>query len=271
MIGSHTAFTKAAEAHIAGCQMYEDIVDAATAETTSGSNFPGIFFIFSEDIKSQRMCHGIDLCYGTSERVIGEDRKYRTEDFLLHDRIFEGYVIKNRRLDLKCFTVGTTAADSFGRIDQTVDTVEMLFVDDLSIIPVLQWFFSILACDLSAKLCDQGFFDLRITVDVVRSHAGLATVQKLAEYDTFCRKAEIGCFVHDAGAFSTQLQSDWCEVFGSLSHDLFSHRLASREEDVIKVQTEKMCVFRTSACDSCNVFFIETFMDEKTDHFTCCR
>ena len=152
MIGSHAAFTKAAEAHIAGCQMYEDIVDTATAETTSGSNFPGIFFIFGEDIKSQRMCHGIDLCYGTSERVIGEDRKYRTEDFLLHDRIFEGYVIKNRRLDLKCFTVGTTAADSFGRIDQTVDTVEMLFVDDLSIIPVLQWFFSILACDLSAKL-----------------------------------------------------------------------------------------------------------------------
>lgn len=43
MIGSHAAFTKAAEAHIAGCQMYEDIVDTATAETTSGSNFPGIF------------------------------------------------------------------------------------------------------------------------------------------------------------------------------------------------------------------------------------
>lgn len=39
MIGSHAAFTKAAEAHIAGCQMYEDIVDTATAETTSGSNF----------------------------------------------------------------------------------------------------------------------------------------------------------------------------------------------------------------------------------------
>ena len=44
MIGAHAAFTKAAEAHIAGCQMYEDIVDTATAETTSGSKFPGIFF-----------------------------------------------------------------------------------------------------------------------------------------------------------------------------------------------------------------------------------
>ena len=176
MIGSHAAFTKAAEAHIAGCQMYEDIVDTATAETTSGSNFPGIFFIFGEDIKSQRMCHGIDLCYGTSERVIGEDRKYRAENFLLHDRIIEGYVVKNRRLDLKCFTAGTTATDSFGRIDQTVDTVEMFFVDDLSVIPVFQRFFSILACNLPAKLCDQGFFDLRITVDVVRSHAGLTAV-----------------------------------------------------------------------------------------------
>ena len=217
------------------------------------------------------MCHGINLCYGTSERIIGEDRKYRAEDFLLHDRIFEGYVIKNRRLDLKCFTAGITAADSFGRIDQAVDTVEMLFVDDLSVISILQRFFSILTCDLSAKLCNQGFFDLRITVDVVRSHAGLAAVQELAEYDTLCRKAEISCFVHDAGAFSTKLQCNRCEVFRSLSHNFFSHSLASREEDVIKVQTEKMGVFRTSACDSCNVFFIETFMDEKTDHFTCCR
>ena len=40
MIGSHAAFTKAAEAHIAGCQMYEDIVDTATAEAT----FRGDFF-----------------------------------------------------------------------------------------------------------------------------------------------------------------------------------------------------------------------------------
>ena len=85
----------------------------------------------------------------------------------------------------------------------------MLFVDDLSIIPVLQWFFSILACDLSAKLCDQGFFDLRITVDVVRSHASLATVQELAEYDTFCRKAEIGC---SEAFLMTSFPTDWLPV-----------------------------------------------------------
>mgnify|MGYP000674132447 CR=1 FL=1 len=44
VVGAHAAFTEAAESHIAGCQMDEDIVDTAAAETAAGSYFPGGFF-----------------------------------------------------------------------------------------------------------------------------------------------------------------------------------------------------------------------------------
>lgn len=176
VVGAHAAFAEAAEAHIAGGQMDEDIVDAASAETAPGSYFPGGFFVAGEEVEGQWMSHGVDLCYGTSERVVGEDRKYRAEDLLLHNRIVEGYVIKNRGFDLKCFTAGTAATDGFGRIDQAVDTVEMFFVDDFSVIPVFQRFFAILAADLAAEFCYQGVFDLRVAVNIVRSHAGLSAV-----------------------------------------------------------------------------------------------
>ena len=176
VVGAHAAFSEAAESHIAGCEMDENIVDAAAAETAPGSYFLGGFFVVSEDVESQGMSHGVDSCDGTSERVVGEDREYRAEDLLLHDRIIEGYIIKDRWLDLECFTVRTAAADCFGRVNEAVDTVEMFFIDDLSIIAVFERFFSILACDLSAKLCNKGILDLRITINVVRCYAGLAAV-----------------------------------------------------------------------------------------------
>ena len=189
VVGTHAAFSEAAESHIAGCEMNENIVDAAAAETAPGSYFLGVFFIIGEDVEGQGMSHGVDLGNSTSERVVGKDREYRTKDLLLHDRIIECYIVQERWFDLEGFTVGTAAAYCFGRIDKAVDTVEMLFINDLSVVPVFERFFSILACDLSAELCNQGIFDLRITVDIVRCYAGLAAVQELAEYDTFCCKA----------------------------------------------------------------------------------
>ena len=110
VIGSHTAFTKAAKAHVAGGKVNQYIIDTATTETAPRSYFPGGFFIVSEDVEGQRVRHGIDLCNSTSERIVGKNRKNRAEDFLLHDRIIECHMIQDRRLDLKRFTVCFAAA-----------------------------------------------------------------------------------------------------------------------------------------------------------------
>lgn len=84
VIGSHTTFTEADKAHVAGGKVNQYIIDIATTETAPGSYFPGGFFVVSENIEGQWMRHGIDLCNSTSERIVG---KNRAEDFLLHDRI----------------------------------------------------------------------------------------------------------------------------------------------------------------------------------------
>lgn len=176
VVGTHATFSEATEAHIAGCEMDENIVDAAAAETAPGSYFLGGFFVVSEEVESQGMSHGVDPGDGTSERVVGEDWKYWAKDLLLHDRIIKCYTVQDRWLDLERFAVGTAAADCFGWIDKAVDTVEMFFIDDLSVVAVFKRVFSILTSDLSAELCNQGIFDLRITVDIVRCYAGLAAV-----------------------------------------------------------------------------------------------
>lgn len=66
VVGTHATFSEATEAHIAGCEMNENIIDAAAAETAPGSYFPGVFFVAGEDVESQGMGHGIDPGDGTS-------------------------------------------------------------------------------------------------------------------------------------------------------------------------------------------------------------
>ena len=52
VIRAHAAFAESAEAHIAGCQMDKNIVNAAATETAPGSHFPGGFFVTGENIES---------------------------------------------------------------------------------------------------------------------------------------------------------------------------------------------------------------------------
>ena len=50
MVGTHTAFAKAAKSHLTGCQMDDGIIDASASESTAGSNFFRSFFVGGEDI-----------------------------------------------------------------------------------------------------------------------------------------------------------------------------------------------------------------------------
>ena len=201
VIGSHTAFTEAAKAHVAGGKVNQYIIDTATTETAPGSYFLGVFFVIGEEVEGQWMRHGIDLCNSTSERIVGKNREYRAEDFLLHDRIIECHTIHDCRLDLKCFAVCFATTYELGGINKSGNAVEMFFVDDLSVVAVLKRLFSVLVADLSAELCNQGIFDLRITVDIVRCYAGLAAVQELAEYDTFAARRRLAVLSTMQGLF----------------------------------------------------------------------
>ena len=39
MVGTHSAFTKAAKSHLTGCQVDDGVIDTSASESTVGSNF----------------------------------------------------------------------------------------------------------------------------------------------------------------------------------------------------------------------------------------
>ena len=50
MVGTHSAFTKAAKSHLTGCQVDDGVIDTSASESTVGSNLNGSFFVGGEDI-----------------------------------------------------------------------------------------------------------------------------------------------------------------------------------------------------------------------------
>ena len=138
VIASHTAFTEAAEWHFAGSEVNDHIINTATAEATFRGDFFADGFVLGKNVKSQRMSHGIYLSDYFFYRIKSKDRHYRAENFFLHNSIFESYLIHDRRLNLHGFRTDAAAADNFCRINQILYSVKMLFVDNFSVIFVIQ-------------------------------------------------------------------------------------------------------------------------------------
>ena len=141
----------------------------------------------------------------------------------------------------------------------------MLFVDDLSVIFVIQRGFAKLLTDLFLDLFQKRILHFSVTVNVVRCYASLSAVQIFAEYNTFGGKLDICRFIYNAWAFSPKLQGDWSEVLAGMAHDLFSNSLAAGEKDVVKVLLEKAGVFLASTHNNGHILFRKTFTDDLAD------
>ena len=118
VVGAHSAFAEAAEAHFAGGQVYDGVIDASAAEAAPGSDFPGGFFVFRKDVESQGMGKGIDPADGFLQGVIGQYGKHRTEDFLLHDGILESDIVHHGGFDPEALAVMAASVEGLVRIDQ---------------------------------------------------------------------------------------------------------------------------------------------------------
>lgn len=134
MIGTHSARAEAAESHFAGGEMDDGVVNAASAETASGSHLLDRLFIGGKQIKSKGACHGVDLLYGIIQGIVGEYGKDGAEDFFLHDGVFERDGVQYGRLDAEGRRIGVSAMGGFLLVDQAQDPSEMFFVDDFPIV-----------------------------------------------------------------------------------------------------------------------------------------
>ena len=176
VIRTHTALAESSESHFTGGKVDDRIVDTSSAESTSGSYFSCRCFIRCKDIKSQRVRHGIDFVDCLIKRVIGQNRKYRTEDFFLHDRIVKGYMIHDGRFDFQCCTITFSTEDNLGGIYQFCNTVKMLFIDNLSIIFVCQRLRPELSFYLAFDFGKQLVLDLAVAVNIIGGYAGLPAI-----------------------------------------------------------------------------------------------
>ena len=98
-----------------------------------------------------------------------QNRHEGTEDLFLHHRIGKTYVVKDRRFNTpvssgQSYLPGTT----FLFIDQPKDPVKVFFVDDLSVIRIVQRPAAILFPDLFLHFFDQPVFYGTVAVNVIR-------------------------------------------------------------------------------------------------------
>ena len=89
MVGAHSALSEAAESHFAGGKVNDRIVDASAAESAERHDSAGGASVLGEEIKRQRVLHGVDLSDRLIQSIKGYDGEKRTEDFFLHNGIIE--------------------------------------------------------------------------------------------------------------------------------------------------------------------------------------
>ena len=212
------------------------------------------------------MCHGVDLFDGLIQGIIGQHRKHRTEDFLLHYCIPEGYIIHNSRSDLKSSRIVVTAADYLAGINQIADTSKVLFINNFPIILIIQRCGTKLFPDLFLDLSDQFILDFSVAVNIIRCYTGLTTVEIFSKYNSSGCKFQVGTFLYNAGAFTAQLQGNRGQMYRCFCHYFPANMLASCKENIVKMFIEKSVIFRTSAVYHSHILGIKTFGDNGFNH-----
>ena len=176
MIRTHAALPKAAEAHLAGGEVYDGIVNTAAAKAAARGEFSGGFPVARKDVESQGMGHGIDFPDGFIHGIISKDGKQRTENLFLHHGVSEVYGIHDGRFYFQAFSVCISSADDFVPVHQAEDALKMFSVYDFAVVRVCKRVFPKLFLNLPADFSKQFVFDAFVTVQIVGSDAGLPAV-----------------------------------------------------------------------------------------------
>ena len=161
--------------------------------------------------------------------------------------------------------VGFAAVGQLRRIDQAADAVEVLLVDNFSVVRVGAPVRAVLPENLLPQQGDQLILHPCIAENVVRGDAGLAAVQELAEGNAPGRQLQIRACVHDAGALSAQLQRHRRELRRGLFQHKFSHVGASGEEDEVELLLQQAGVFAAPSGDHRHVLPWKGFAKQRRD------
>ena len=122
------------------------------------------------------MGHGVHIADHLIQPVKYKNRQDGAENLFLHDRIGKAHLIQNHWLYAQGLPVRLPAAHDLALIQQAQEPVKMLFIDNLSVIRVVQGLFPVLPADLFFNLLNQPVLHGAVAVNIVRRHTGLPTV-----------------------------------------------------------------------------------------------
>lgn len=100
MIASHATLSEAAKRHLACCQMNQRVIDTTTAKSDFFNYIFCCALILCKNLKCQWMCHTANCINCLINKVICQNRKNWSKDFLLHDQICKCHMIHYGRLNL---------------------------------------------------------------------------------------------------------------------------------------------------------------------------
>ena len=169
VVASHTAFSHTAEAHFGSGKVNNGIIDAAASIGNFSQHSSDMGLIMTEQIQGKRLCLGLQGKYHVVKIFICQHRQDGTEDFFLHDGIFESHVIQNGRSNALRSRIRITAAHYFGGVYQSAKSLKMLFVDDFSVVWIGKRIFSILFFNLFYEFAKKFVLDFFVTENVIRS------------------------------------------------------------------------------------------------------
>src|SRR5699024_2598827 len=98
-----------------------------------------------------------------------------------------------------------SAVHDFLFLYQAQNPVEMLFIDNFSVIRVAKWLFPVLLLDLLLHFFDQLVFDSDVAVNIVWCNAGLSAVEVFSKDNSFCCQFYISSLIHNTWTFPAQL------------------------------------------------------------------
>ena len=144
VILSHPAFADSSERKSLGCQMYNGVVDAASAEMQPVQEKSLQLPVPAENISRQRSRMSVHIVDDLFILPVCQYRHQRAEYLVLHHgaavavRVGDGSETEDRRLDFQPFRIGGSAEDAFvpDFVHHSGQAVEMLSVDDFTIVGI---------------------------------------------------------------------------------------------------------------------------------------
>ncbi|MNP16573.1 hypothetical protein D3C76_1089750 [compost metagenome] len=197
--------------------------------------------VVAEVIQGQRSWALVDVGEGVLDAAVRHDRQQRAEDFVLHDAHVVVHVEQQVRLHgtalarLLGVQVDDLGAFAAGIGEVTVKSGQVALIDDGGVVAIVGQAWVKVAHGLAIGL-DKTFDAVLGYQDVVRGHAGLASVEVLAESDAFGGILERYIGRHDGRRFASQLQGDRGQVLGGGTHHMPANTGSAGEQQMVERQ-----------------------------------